>query len=425
MTIPYLQGWGDTLSQTVPQIGAGIAHVLNPNLDQQLALKKAIATNPQLAQSLADLEHQAPGTLQRLGLGNVGDTISQIPMSFAKQQENDTRNAYETNPDLKTATINKKLIGQTPEEARRTTAEADLATAQAGEAVSRKREMDLDFDNKKRQMDEIDAAWKKVPDISKYNLADLATQYFKSGKFDDPALQQRIFADPVASDAFNRYIQVAKDRASLAAENKRTDIIANSSRGEQAVLLREAITNRKQADTRVQQLMNELPKYDLSKAGNNDSIFATAKDKDGQLLANQLDEHGQPKYPLNYAAQQRIQQAAASRQSILDEIDAAKKARDEADEMFQAVAKTNPSLAKLFKDDNTPAAKTNTTTTPAKAGQGTNTGTSNTGGKPSNIRQNYVNFAKQHIATDGLERVKKTAAWKAMTPEEQAAAQQP
>lgn len=73
MSLPYLAGWGDTLKQDGPELGSSIAHLVNPNVDFQTALKAAIAKNPTLLQDIAN----NPGLAQSLQSMGAGKQIAQ------------------------------------------------------------------------------------------------------------------------------------------------------------------------------------------------------------------------------------------------------------------------------------------------------------------------------------------------------------
>lgn len=72
----------DSIHDDLSKIGHAVAMGLMPNKEFDLNLKDAIAKDPTLAEHLSDLEHQAPGTLARLGAGpNAVRAISALPPS--------------------------------------------------------------------------------------------------------------------------------------------------------------------------------------------------------------------------------------------------------------------------------------------------------------------------------------------------------
>lgn len=72
---------GDQLGSGLDKLIGGINHAINPDYGFQQAMKAQLATNPKLVQSLADLEVQAPGTLQRLGFGPLTSILKGVPES--------------------------------------------------------------------------------------------------------------------------------------------------------------------------------------------------------------------------------------------------------------------------------------------------------------------------------------------------------
>ena len=87
MGIQILPSVGDQIGQGISQIAAGLDKYLNPNRDLQLQMQRAMASNPELVQSMADLEANAPGTMARLGLGQLANVVQQVPMSLKATTE--------------------------------------------------------------------------------------------------------------------------------------------------------------------------------------------------------------------------------------------------------------------------------------------------------------------------------------------------
>lgn len=91
MGIQIIPGPGDQIAGTIKDIASGIDKFINPNKDLQLAVQRAAATNPELLQHMADLEANAPGTMGRLGLGQLAPIIGAIPQSAQAAGEAATR----------------------------------------------------------------------------------------------------------------------------------------------------------------------------------------------------------------------------------------------------------------------------------------------------------------------------------------------
>lgn len=87
MGIQYIPGPEQILVPAAEQISQGLAKFLNPAKDLQIATQRAMATNPELIQHMADMEASAPGTLHGLGLGPIADLVSMIPQSAAGAAE--------------------------------------------------------------------------------------------------------------------------------------------------------------------------------------------------------------------------------------------------------------------------------------------------------------------------------------------------
>lgn len=154
------------LGPALQQLMEGINHVINPNFAFQQSMKHALGTNPELAQQLADLETNAPGSLQRLGFGDeLTKTIGAIPQTINNQvtqgnratlvdtknkqiQTADTQAGFDlgrlndtikfladpNNKDIKADEILKRLTGQTGSERATAGSEATIKEAEAGTA---------------------------------------------------------------------------------------------------------------------------------------------------------------------------------------------------------------------------------------------------------------------------------------------------
>jgi hypothetical protein len=77
-----------TAGASLAQLGSAIGRIVNPNLEFQQQLRAAIASDPNLAQTLAELERRSPGFLQNLGAGKTGAAVQDIPSSFGEELRN-------------------------------------------------------------------------------------------------------------------------------------------------------------------------------------------------------------------------------------------------------------------------------------------------------------------------------------------------
>jgi hypothetical protein len=91
MGITFIPSAAGTINQATSSLIEGIDKFINPNKDLQIAVQRSIATNPELLQHMADLEGNAPGTMQKLGLGNLANVIGAVPQSAAATAEAATR----------------------------------------------------------------------------------------------------------------------------------------------------------------------------------------------------------------------------------------------------------------------------------------------------------------------------------------------
>jgi hypothetical protein len=221
MTLPYLPGWGDSIAQNLPQIGDNIAHIVNPNID----ILKKLKENPAMLQQLADMEARAPGTIQKLGLGNMQGLISGVPESSQQQRNtavNTAETAVATSPDTKRDVGRVGLKLPTAAEARIQGANADVAegTKKSKIHISENEAAQGDIQNslleihrKMQDMDLRDAenALRKYPELGNVDLKELARRTFY-GEPIDQALSQRLQKNPAMKAQLDMYFQGYADR---------------------------------------------------------------------------------------------------------------------------------------------------------------------------------------------------------------------
>lgn len=67
MTIPTLEGLGDTLMQVGPQLGDSLKRIFRPNFDTEQELQKLLMRNPDLIDQFASREQESPGSTAMFG----------------------------------------------------------------------------------------------------------------------------------------------------------------------------------------------------------------------------------------------------------------------------------------------------------------------------------------------------------------------
>jgi hypothetical protein len=119
MGISYIPGPEALLAPAAQQIASGLERFINPNLQFQRQMQAALATNPALIQQLADLESNAPGLLQQMGFGELGNSIANVPQSIQAMIQQGSRGAVtealrdKSNVDI---AATRAVTGQTPTE---------------------------------------------------------------------------------------------------------------------------------------------------------------------------------------------------------------------------------------------------------------------------------------------------------------------
>jgi hypothetical protein len=108
----------------------GVHKLIDPNYEFREGMKKLIATNPQLAQQLSDLENKSPGTLASLGMGDLSQTIADIGPSNQRRIEQAAAPAIQAalnQPDIISALGTLGVLGKTPDELAAEKAQGELA----------------------------------------------------------------------------------------------------------------------------------------------------------------------------------------------------------------------------------------------------------------------------------------------------------
>jgi hypothetical protein len=302
MTLPYLPGWGDSIAQNLPQIGSNIAHIVNPNIDILNQLK----SNPAMLQQLADMEARAPGTMQKLGLGNMSGLISGVPES-SQQQRNTAVNTAEkdvaTSPDTKQDVGRAGLKLPTAAEARIQGANADVAEGTtkskihiaANEAAQGDIQNSLlDIHRKMQDMDLRDQenALRKYPELGNVDLKELARKTFY-GEPVDPSLAARLQKNPAMKAQLDMYFQGYADRFKGMTEKEVTGM-RTGSKTDKAIALA-------QANRQYQDQLKQIGEMQTQVKNMKPSIAEEA-------LANEKPDPNKPPNTIQIQAQDKLNQ---------------------------------------------------------------------------------------------------------------------
>lgn len=109
-----IPGFEEQLGPALQALMQGVNHAVNPDFDFQKAMKQHLATHPELIGQLAKSEAGAPGTLVKLGLGPLAQTVSNQPLSPQDQYEMENRDKIAANLASATnaSTATNTLTGQ-------------------------------------------------------------------------------------------------------------------------------------------------------------------------------------------------------------------------------------------------------------------------------------------------------------------------
>lgn len=265
--VQIIPGAGEQIAPAIAAFSQGLEKYLKPNAEFQKAMQKAVGGNPELAQQLADLEKNAPGTLERMGFGDMGHVIAGIPESAASQfqrknrgeiiqtQEeqlklkknqtgfdlgrlNDTINFLKdpANKAINADEILKRLTGQTATERKIQGAEAGVAerkaaaTARSAEAGATSAEAAATAAPAQAQAaiaeagatvaqagvarKAYDAALKSAPNLAQTDFLRTARD-FVAGKADGATISA-LFNTPGAKEALSKAISAVEEERQLA-----------------------------------------------------------------------------------------------------------------------------------------------------------------------------------------------------------------
>jgi hypothetical protein len=245
MTIPYVGGWGDAVSQNLPQIASNISGILNPGglgFDTMQQLKAVIMKDPDLVRKYASIERENPGTLARMGFGKqFGNAIGLIQPST---EEELNREKERTGIEESKSRITESGARTNELKANTKLLDINAQTAQIG------------LEELQRKNKTIGDLFKKIPDMSKVDIHKLAVDA-SFGKA-DPTVLARIQADPTLAQPFQQLQENILKRAQLALEQDRMDLLSKS---ERSVALRESLQNQRQAEQRLTSLQTLQLKY--------------------------------------------------------------------------------------------------------------------------------------------------------------------
>jgi hypothetical protein len=270
--IPMLQGWGDGIAQ----LGQGVSQLLDPNAAAREQLKRAALSDPNLIAQLGEMERANPGTLDKMGFGQGGlmkmlghqdspfvNQIANTPISPDTQNKRDQASATLANTKANTANTQidtdtrtktqKDTVSKNAAEAKTAGANADVAVATTGDKIKAEKataeKMASDALVAKTAVSNLEGAMKKIPDISKIDLAGEARKAV-AGQPMDAALAVRINSDPNLKNTWETYVHAMLVHAQLGNEMGIAEL-RNRSKSEQAVAFTVANTALKEADNRL------------------------------------------------------------------------------------------------------------------------------------------------------------------------------
>lgn len=247
--VQIIPGPGKELAAAAESFAQGLEKYMKPDHEFQIAMQKAIGTNPQLAQNLADLEYNAPGTLDRMGFGNLGKVISQVPESAESTVQRTARGEivegakakvklgneqtgfdlsrlnetihFLKDPQNKAVTadmILKKLTGQTTGERDETLARTDEIKARTAGVKTENEVAAAEAPTKIAKAGvarkAYDDALKNAPELAKTDFLRVARD-FMTGKADG-ATVSALFNTPGAQEALSKAIQSVEEERQIA-----------------------------------------------------------------------------------------------------------------------------------------------------------------------------------------------------------------
>lgn len=217
MTLPYLPGWGDTLAQTLPQIGKSLSQLANPNQDVQRALQMAIAQNPGIAQQLGNLD---PSVMQGIfGRGKTTDAITSMGVDPGEQVRRQTAQLTQDtlkNPDVAADVGLLNTVGQTGAARTIDQSRAKVASATADSQI-RSADVNLERDELALIKDHQEAQLfsknfanqiRNLEAADSVTGQDIRTQAINvaAGRPASPELQRAIQADPALASLFEETV---------------------------------------------------------------------------------------------------------------------------------------------------------------------------------------------------------------------------
>jgi hypothetical protein len=261
MSLPYIPGFWDEISQGATKLAGQLPAVFQPNEVANKKLEELVRQNPMIMTQIADMdETQRQAFASALGFKDYSKSkiggIAEGPQLRARKED---AAFFAANPGSKDRAIAARNQTKTAQDLGREDTLFGLNT--------RKTEQDLRTGAQTEQLNAIKlqeekemqtlASTLKVKYPSESFNVEQAAMDFISGKLNTPELQ-RITTDPTISGAFNTYIDLYKQRLQLQAQK---DIAGLRSREEKLLginFLQQAVDNAQQkitaAETRVKDL---------------------------------------------------------------------------------------------------------------------------------------------------------------------------
>lgn len=205
MTIPYLEGWGDTLAKHGPQIGQNLTEIFNPNKKFEDMLKAAIAKDPTVLQQVANNPGLAQA-LQKVGLGNLTQQTQGLQVDPNIEAQ---RRILQSKANVAQGT-EQSDISLANNQARLSGTQADLAQGTLQSNIKKSKNeaelSDLQLTDIRNKLADTQAALAKFPDLQNIDLAGTANA-IASGQHVDPLIAARIGNNPAAQSALDTMVK--------------------------------------------------------------------------------------------------------------------------------------------------------------------------------------------------------------------------
>ena len=219
MTIPRLTGWWDEIGEDIEKLAHTTARIVDPKIDNKIALGEMLRQDPSKQQALVDLELNNPGMLEQLYGAKIAGNIKGTPSSTAKKEKAARDISDKKVTDMKDPTVAEaaalsdlRVEDALGREGRTAEVEGLHGRNEWYKFTFNKEQFMFNLEKPEllRQVEELETARAANPELKYVNLLELAKRHLEGNGGEGDA--QTILAlqkdNPAGYEMFNNYMDI-------------------------------------------------------------------------------------------------------------------------------------------------------------------------------------------------------------------------